>query len=402
MNHASRKLFRWCLAIEVVIASALCGCTDVPLWALLQRKAALTDFQHFDNAIVRRSAQVTQLMVSTDASHFLSKMMHPESFDAMMARSGTVAFIVLQHGKIVAENYYNGFHRDSVANSFSMAKSIVSALLGIAIHEKKIASVDQAITDFLPELLKNDPRFGKITIRHLLEMRSGIAFDDREGIPWSDAAIYYLTTDLRAKLAALKIESAPDQAFHYNSGDTALLGLIIQRATGSTLSSYLQKKIWQPMGAEYDASWSLDSFEDAIPKAFCCVNARAIDFARFGLLYLNDGQIDGRQIVPAEWVRASIAIRAHASPDSISRWNIENAGRADAAYFTWHWRRRAVPDQSAVADLRPAPDFYAEGLLGQLIYIAPLQDMVIVRLGEKWGDIPWIELFDRIASSLPR
>jgi CubicO group peptidase (beta-lactamase class C family) len=318
-----------------------------------------------------------------------------------MEHNGTIAFIVLQHGNIIVEHYYNGYNRDSITTSFSMAKSVVSALLGIAIHDKKIASVDEPITRYLPELLKNDRRFARIKLRHLLEMRSGILFDDSEGSPWSDAAIFYLTPDLHAKITGLKIQRAPDQAYHYSSGDTQLLGLVIQRATGVPLPTYLQQKIWQPMGAAYDASWSLDSSEHRTPKAFCCLNARAIDFARFGQMYLNNGKINGHQIVPAEWIKASTEVHEHGTNDVASRWNIENIDEMGTAYYTWYWRRMPTVDPAADIKMRPGTDFYAEGLLGQVIYIAPKQDMVIVRVGDRWGDLPWTKLFNQIAQLNP-
>ncbi|MGZ3237582.1 MAG: serine hydrolase domain-containing protein, partial [Burkholderiaceae bacterium] len=219
----------------LIIVSApilfLCACTDLPFWAIVQGEASVTDYKHFSNATIERSDQASLLPFNTDTKLHVPQMIPGESFDETMERNGTIAFIVLQHGNIIIEHYYNGYHRDSITTSFSMAKSVVSALLGIAIHEKKIAGVDDPVTRYIPELLKSDRRFSRIKLRHLLEMRSGILFDDSEGSPWSDAAAFYLTSDLQSKLTALKIERAPDEAYHYSSGDTQLLGLIIQRAT---------------------------------------------------------------------------------------------------------------------------------------------------------------------------
>ncbi|HEY8102226.1 MAG TPA: serine hydrolase [Burkholderiaceae bacterium] len=379
----------------------LCACSDLPLWAVMQGEVSITDYQHFSNATIKRSEQESPLPLNPGTKLHLPEMIQGESFDETMERNGTIAFIVLQHGNIIVEHYYNGYNRDSMTTSFSVAKSVVSALVGIAIDEKKIAGVDDPITRYVPELLKNDRRFSKIKLRHLLEMRSGILFDDREGSPWSDAAIFYLTPDLQSKLAALKIEHAPDKVYHYSSGDTQLLGLIIQRATGMPLPDYLQKKIWQPMGAAYDASWSLDSSEHRVPKAFCCLNARAIDFARFGQMYLNNGKINGHQIVPPDWVKMSTEVHEHAANDPASRWNIENIDELGTAYYTWYWRRMPTIDPAADIKMRPGTDFYAEGLLGQVIYIAPEQDMVIVRVGDRWGDLPWTRLFSRIAQLNP-
>lgn len=375
----------------------LSACSDLPLWALLQQKAAITDYQHFAYVPIRRAAQASPLPSSPRANFHVPEMIRSEAFDDAMERSGTSAFIVLQHGAVVTERYYNGYRRASIMTSFSIAKSVVSALLGIAIDEGAIARIDDPITRYLPELAKNDTRFSHITLRNLLEMRSGILFDETEGSPWSDAAAFYLTSDLQSRLATLKIEQMPDATYHYSNGDTQLLGMAIQRATGMPLAAYLQQKIWQPMGAAYDASWSVDSAEHDVVKAFCCINARAIDFARFGLMYLNRGKLNGRQIVPADWVKESTAVHEHAIPDFAARWNIENMNANNAAYFTWHWRRMPVNDANAGTAMRPGTDFYAEGLHGQLIYVAPQQDMVIVRTGEQWGDVPWLQVFGQIA-----
>ena len=385
------------LPIRLIPILFLCACTDLPLWAILQQKASVADYRHFDNAVIKRAERASPLPSRKDANFHVPEIVAGEAFDATMERSGTSAFIVLQHGTIIAERYYNGYQRASIVTSFSVAKSVVSALLGIALGEGAISNIDEPITRYLPELLKNDPRFSRISLRHLLEMRSGILFDDTEGSPWSDAAAFYLTSDLQSKLAKLKIERAPDQVYDYNSGDTQLLGMAIQRATGMPLPSYLEQKIWQPMGAAYDASWSLDSAEHGIAKAFCCINARAIDFSRFGLLYLNQGKLNGRQIVPAGWVQLSTAIRDHVAQDFASRWNIENIRASNTAYYTWHWRRMPAHDPGTGKSVRPTVDFYAEGMYGQLVYIAPRQDMVIVRAGQQWGNVPWLQLFGRIA-----
>jgi CubicO group peptidase (beta-lactamase class C family) len=398
ISFKSNPLFAVIILATVFFSS---GCTDIPLWAITQGKASVADYQHFSNEPISRAEQASPLPLSAGTKLRVPNAWAGESFDKTMERNGTIAFIVLQHGNVIVEHYYNGYHRDSITTSFSVAKSVVSALLGIAIHEKKIAGVDEPITRYLPELLKNDRRFSRIKLRHLLEMRSGILFDDSDGSPFSDAAIFYLTPDLQSKLSRLKIERAPDKVYHYSSGDTQLLGLIIQRATSTSLPDYLEEKIWKPMGAAYDASWSLDSAEHGVPKAFCCLNARAIDFARFGQMYLNKGQINGQQIVPAEWVKASIEVREHPVNDAASRWNVENADELGAAYFTWYWRRMPIIDPAADIKMRPGSDFYAEGLLGQVIYIAPKQDMVIVRVGDRWGDLQWTQLFRQIAQLNP-
>ena len=389
----------WIAALALPILAA--GCADLPGWMVMQRRATVFDYEHFDNATIHRADREVPLEIAAEGSLQLPAMSHGESFEAALEHSGTTAFIIVQHGRLLMEKYYNGSTRESTAASFSAAKSFVSALVGIALSEGKISSIDDPITRYLPELERNDPGFSRITLRHLLEMRSGIRFEENYDTPWDDAAAFYLTDDLLAKVTQLAIERHPDEVFHYSSGDTQLLGLIVQRATEMPLPRYLQEKIWRPMGAGRDASWSLDSFEHGNAKAFCCLNARPLDYARFGMLFLENGRLNGVQIVPADWVRMSTETNEHQGSDLASHWNVDSPGKHRAAFYTWHWRRAALPDTTAAFGIRPSPDFYAQGLLGQYIYVAPEQQMVIVRFGQHNGKIRWPALFRSIAELNP-
>ncbi len=397
MNVKNLTQSTW-LPILLLLSLGMGGCSNLPGWMLWQRKAAVTDFQHFDNAPVLRAEQASELPPAGKENPLrLPAMADGEIFPKMLERTGTTAFIVIRHGQIVMEQYFNGGAHDTVMPSFSVAKSIVATLLGIALSEGSIGSIDDAVTLYLPELAKRDARFSQVRLRQLLEMRSGIDFEEEYKTPWDDAAVFYLTEDIAAEVRDLGIERNPDEAFHYSSGDTQILGLVIQRATGMPLPLYLQQKIWQPMGAAYDASWSLDSREHGNAKAFCCLNASAVDYARFGQLILHEGKLGERQIVPAEWIRNSVAVRQHPGSNTASRWNIENPGTRKAAFYTWHWRRFPLPDVSADSGMKPSPDIYAQGLLGQYVYIAPEADMVIIRLGKRNGKTRWPSLFHDIA-----
>ncbi|PWF45453.1 serine hydrolase domain-containing protein [Massilia glaciei] len=391
---------RPCIFLMLSAAVLLSACADLPAWMMLQRQSAITDYRHFQNASIAR-AQVASPLPATEGEPMRLPDFRGEPFDAAMERNGTVAIVVVKHGKILLERYYNGYRRDSMVTSFSVAKSVVSALVGIAIRDGQIGSVDDPITRYLPELANKDQRFTRITIRNLLEMRSGILFVEGYGSPWADASKFYLTADLATKLNGLTIERAPDERYHYSSGDTQLLGAIIQRATGTPLPRYLQEQIWQPMGAAYDASWSIDSLESSQPKAFCCINARVLDFARFGQLYLNDGRINGRQIVPADWVRQSTQVREHPGDTPGSRWNVEAPNTRAAAYYAWQWRRAPVVDSGSELGVKPGHDFYAEGHHGQFIYVAPAEDMVIVRIGLRYGNAWWPGVIRQIARLNP-
>ncbi|HET9053029.1 MAG TPA: serine hydrolase, partial [Cyclobacteriaceae bacterium] len=163
------------------------------------------------------------------------------------------------------------------------------------------------------------------------------------------------------------------QKFEYVSGNTQLLGLVLERALkNKTVTEYLQEKLWKPLGMEYDASWSLDKKKNGLEKTFCCLNARARDFAKIGRLYLNKGNWNGKQIVSQKWVEVS----THA--------DLTDGG---ASFYKYQWW---IPS--------PNGDFMAEGILGQFIYVNPAKNLVIVRLGKKHGDTDWARTFINLAS----
>ena len=385
------------LALATLAAALQSGCAALPGWMVLQGRAAVTDHQHFHNAPVA-AADEPRLLPRGSTPPRLPAGPNGADFETTLARSGTLAFIVLQRGQVVFERYYNGHTRDGWVTSFSVAKSVVSLLLGQAIADHRIHSVDDPITRYVPELLERDERFARVRLRDLLQMRSGIAFQEQYGSPFSDAGHFYLTPDLKRAVAGLRIEAEPDTRLQYSSGDTQLLGLAIERATGRPLATTLQQALWQPMGAEFPASWSMDSAEGGVTKAFCCLNARAIDFARLGQLMLDGGQRDGRQIIPAGWIADSLAVRDHAGGDPDTRANLQRPGGRNGAFYTWQWRHMAAR-AATESGWRPTPDYYAQGYLGQFIYVAPEKQMVIVRFGREPGrDYWWPGLMARMAA----
>ena len=386
--------------LGATLSCALSACSTLPGWMLLQGQSAITDYRHFDNAPIARAASPSSLPAAPAPLRWPGDLT-TDAAESLLASNGTVAFVVIRRGVVAYERYFNGYARDSVTTSFSMAKSVVSALLGIAIAEGRIGSVDDPVTRYLPELRGNDPRFDRVTLRHLLAMRSGIAFEEAYRTPLSEAARFYLGPDLRAEVAKLRTAGAPDQAYLYQSGNTQLLAMAVERATGVPLARYLETRVWQPMGAEFDASWSLDSQANGVARAFCCLNARAIDYARFGLVFLNGGRYNGRQIVPADWVAQSTAAQALGGADDAARRNIERPATPFPAFYAWQWRRIAAAAEPGSAPRQPGTDFYAQGLHGQVLYIAPGTDTVVLRLGSRWGEVPWPAWLGRVARANP-
>lgn len=221
-----------------------------------------------------------------------------------MEGTATQAFIVIREDELLYEGYFGDFERDSIATSSSTSKSYLSALVGIAIGEGAIGSPDDPITDYLPELLARDERFRQITIQHLLDMASGIRYEENGFITGDDALTYYYD-DLRAlALERTEIDGPPGERWHYNNYHPLLLGLVLERSTGMPVADYLSERLWGRIGAEFPASWSLGS-DDGFEKLESGINARPIDFAKLGSLYLNGGAWGGQQVVPPDWVSAS-------------------------------------------------------------------------------------------------
>jgi CubicO group peptidase (beta-lactamase class C family) len=297
-----------------------------------------------------------------------------EDLEAALRQTDTVAFLVIKSDALLYEGYFHGYSHDSIVTSFSTAKSFTSALVGIALAEGYFGSLDDPITLYVPELLETDARYAHITLRHLVSMSSGIRYVE-QGLPWSDDAATYYAPNLRAVAVSSPIVGAPGQAFHYNNFHPLLIGLALERATGRPVAQYLAEKIWQPLGMEAPGSWSLDSEASGFEKMESGINGRAIDFAKFGRLFLNRGTWNGTQVIPAEWVDESTRLDTTTDP------------AAEYQYFWW------VNTQ--------APGHYlAAGKHGQYIYIAPELDLVMLRFGRTDPYGRWRDVFAALAARL--
>jgi CubicO group peptidase (beta-lactamase class C family) len=293
------------------------------------------------------------------------------SFEEYLEKNKTVAFLIIRNDTIQYENYFKGYDETSIVASFSMAKSVLSILVGCAINDGLIKSVDEPVTNYIPELKENG--FDKVTIEHLLQMTSGLDFNESYYNPFGDAATYYYGRNLRKSISKAKLKREPGTSFEYVSGSPQILGLVLEKALkDKTITEYLQEKIWSQIGMEYNASWSIDKKKNGLEKTFCCINARTRDFAKIGRLYLNNGNWNGKQIVPETWVKQS------------TRVDTENGS---ASYYQYQWW---LPTLSG--------DYMAKGILGQFIYVNPDKNLIIVRLGKSYGDTNWSGLFVRIAN----
>ncbi len=287
------------------------------------------------------------------------------SWQQFLKETKTVAFMVIRNDSILCEYYPQPqkYQKDTDIASFSVAKSFVGALVGIAVQEGFIKSTTEPIIKYLPELA-GKKGFEQITIQHVLDMRSGIKNNESYINPFGDVAKYYYGRNLKKYIKQLKVKKAPDTEFDYISVNTQILSLIVERATQQPIEKYLEAKIWQPLGMEFPASWSVDSRKHQTVKSFCCLNAKMRDFAKFGRLYLNKGIWDNTQIINADWIN-------------------KTAQRNGYNYSNQWWQTGAN-------------DYFAQGILGQYIYLHPQKNMIILRFGLNYGH-DWPPLFAKIA-----
>jgi len=278
---------------------------------------------------------------------------------------GTVAFLVIKNDSIWYEKYFDGFGKNSQTNSFSMAKSITSALLGKAIDDGFIKNLQQPVADFYPQYEGTG-----LTVGDLSSMASGLNWDESYSNPFGMTARAYYDSDLAKTILKLKVVDAPGESYKYLSGNTQLLAMVIQKATKMQLADYLSESFWQPMGMENPAIWQVDDAKNRLVKAYCCLGSNARDFARFGKLYKDFGQWNGRQLLDSAFVATSITSRFSESPEY--------------GYGFW------------LSDFMGKKIFAMRGILGQYVIVIPEDDLIIVRLGHQRGnktELPFSEDF---------
>ena len=311
--------------------------------------AYLTDYKKFYNDSILKSAQPQPWPLHDFYNQFLTN----NALEDYHKDRKTVAYLVIKSDSILYEKYYDGFGRDSKSNSFSVVKSVVSALMGIAIQDGDIKSLDQKVVDFIPDL--KGPYADQVTVGDLSSMASGQKWSEEYYNPFSVTSASYFVKDLDALIIDQPITEKPGEKFRYKSGTTQLLGMVIKKATGKTLSDYLTEKLWQPLGAEKTALWQLDSEEKGMEKAFCCLATNARDFARIGKLYKNHGRWNGTQLLDSSFVELSVKPRFELSPQYGYGWWLD--------------------------DFRGKKIFMMRGHLGQYILVVPEEDLIVVRLG---------------------
>jgi CubicO group peptidase (beta-lactamase class C family) len=280
-------------------------------------------------------------------------------------------FLVVSGGCVLAEHYALGAGPSTLLTSFSVAKSVLSTLVGIAVDRADLPSIDEPITRWLPELSERDERFGDVTLRDLMSMSSGLRYVEH-GLPWSDDAVTYYSPDLRAVALSAEVEEPPGRTWLYNNFNPLLVGMVLERATGTTVSAYAEKHLWGPLGAEDDASWSIDSIDSGLEKLESGYNATLRDWGRCALMVASGGQAGGRRVVSRAWLEEATSPQA------------TEAG-AHPPYGLWWW----LAEDDAT--------FTARGNKGQFLHIDPATGTVVARFGEDTGIEDWPDVLAQVA-----
>lgn len=314
--------------------------------------AFLDDYKYFDNRIIPKSNIAQPWSISKD----YNKVKPTAELEKIHKETGSVAFLIIKNDSIWNESYYDGYNKDSKSNSFSMAKSVVSASLGKAIMQRKIKSLDQPVSDFFPQF--KDGLASKMTVGDLSSMSSGLNWDESYYSPFSITTQAYFDENLEKVILGLKVVDQPGKSFKYLSGNTQLLAMVIEKATGKSLADYVAENFWKPMGAENEALWQTDH-KNGIVKAYCCIASNARDFARFGKLYKQNGKWNGNQILDSAFIAKSTTPRFKDSPEYGYGW------------WLWNYKNKRI--------------FYMRGHLGQYVIVIPQDNLIIVRLGHRIG-----------------
>ncbi|WP_010520542.1 serine hydrolase domain-containing protein [Aquimarina agarivorans] len=312
--------------------------------------AYIDDTKHFDTHTINKG--ITQ---DFPLHKDYNKVEPTKKLNFINERLGTVAFLVIKNDSIWYEDYAKGYSSTSLTNSFSMAKSITTALLFKAIDDGYIANLDTPVKKFFPEI--KGEFANQLTVGNLSSMSSGLNWNENYISPFSMTAEAYYSTNIQELILGLKVTEKPGKSFKYLSGATQLLAMCIKKAAKRPLANYLSSSFWKPMGMHSNALWQIDGTKNEMEKAYCCVASNARDFGRFGQLWLHNGVWKGKQLIPK-----ALAVKAQ-SPQFD---NGENYG-----FGLW------------LSNYKDKKISYMRGILGQYVICIPEDNLIIVRLGHQ-------------------
>ena len=351
-----KKLFKWIIGIiGALIITAYIFDYDYILKGVRvvyftgHVSAFIDDYPHFENDTIKKGAYTDEWPLHKE----YNTVNETEKLKITNEALGTVAYTIIKNDSIFYEWYADNYSKTSKTNSFSMAKSITTSLLGKAIMDGYIKNLDQPISDFYPQYLGS-----KTTVGDLSSMASGLDWVEHYTSPFSITARANYDDDLGETILNQKVIKTPGKEFEYLSGSTQLLGMVLQKATGKQLAEYLSESFWQPLGFESDALWQLDDDENRLAKAFCCISSNTRDFARFGKLYKDHGRWNGQQVLDSTFVAKATKSRFEGEPYGYGFW---------------------------ISDYKGKHIFAMRGILGQYVITIPEDNLIVVRLGHHIG-----------------
>lgn len=312
--------------------------------------AFIDDHKYFDNRVIDNATP----QPLTKHPHY-NQTSSTKRLDSINQALGTIAFLIIKDDEIWYENYHQDYGPTSQTNSFSMAKSITSMLLGKAIEDGFIKGLNQKVIDFFPDLKGEYAK--EISVGDLASMSSGLNWDEDYYSPFSMTAQAYYDNHIRDLILSLEVTEAPNQSFKYLSGNTQFLGMLIEKAVNQPLSNYLSSSFWKPLGMENHALWQLDGLDSGMEKTYCCIASNARDFSKIGMLYKNQGQWNGKQLLDPKFTALSTQAKFEDSPE----------------YGYGFWLSNHLGKQS----------FIMRGILGQYVITIPEDDLIITRLGHQ-------------------
>ena len=314
-------------------------------------KASIDDYKFFDNVEIKKSDSLFEW----PKHNLYNQIGSSKTLDSVHKKNQTVAFLIIKNDSIIKEDYFLGYDENSMTNSFSMSKSIISFLFLKSIEEGTIPSLNSKLTDYFPAF--NESNGSNVTLSDLSTMSSGLVWEENYKDLIGITAQAYVTKDLNKLMMGSKFSGISGDKFKYLSGNTQLLAMAIEKANNSTIQELTYRWLWNPMGAKNDALWMIDSKEKNMTKAYCCLSSNAKDFAKVGLVYKNFGKINEQKLIDSSFISMSIKPRFNSNPIY--------------GYGLWIGKQNNI-------------DFFSlRGHQGQYVIVIPEEDVIIVRLKKR-------------------
>lgn len=382
-----KKVIRYSVLLCILLITSLFSCYS-PKYAyrvLVWQESDYSDGEKFKYSEIKRGNKIfnfykSDTLQTNKELQRLEAYVENNDFLDFLDQRGTYSFLVIRNDSILIEKYFNNNSRETLQNTFSVSKSILALAVAKAIELEFIKSIDEPITTYIPELIDRDANFKNITIGDLLRMRSGIKYSSKTSFPWlnrDNPMTYYHPNLRKVAINKTKIDQSPNIDFVYNNYNPLLIGLIMERATKTKLTTFIEEHLWTKIGTEYNARWSTD--EQGFEKMESGFMASPIDLAKIGRLMLYHGKFNRDQILPpvilADFTNTLITIKVFEDRE----WGY--------GHFWW-----TLPDGTL------NPSIMANGHMGQFIFINPKTNYIIIRNGLKVGkyyDDDWTELFQK-------